>query len=213
MIDLFLFTAIAVLLASGSVLVYLSVELHDVIELENEENRQKAANNLRQPTSSPTLYPLPSYEPTFSPSVLPTVSPTSPTASPSYVRTADPTANPSTQSPSFNPTYAPSSTSKPTFTAIPTVFPSRIPTFIPSVSSKPSTSAPSYQSTASSAPTTNILRAVGAFTYYNIYPRCCQGQSNYDPTYPTTECIEYNGCRHPGQLAAIGYRSLDYVQK
>ena len=65
----------------------------------------------------------------------------------------------------------------------------------------------------SSYPSPKIFNSTASWTYYNGYPKCCVGQANYDPNYPTTECSEYSGCRHPGKFAAAGQRSLEYVQK
>jgi hypothetical protein len=72
----------------------------------------------------------------------------------------------------------------------------------------------SIRPTFSVAPTLSpsTLSSSGSWTYYNAYPKCCPNQANYDPTYPTTECQYYNGCAHPGSFAAIGQRSLDFVQ-
>jgi hypothetical protein len=69
-------------------------------------------------------------------------------------------------------------------------------------------------STPTVAPTSsNSISSYSSWTYYNAYPQCCKDQANYDPTYPTTECLYYNGCAHPGSFAAIGQRSLSYVEK
>jgi hypothetical protein len=57
-----------------------------------------------------------------------------------------------------------------------------------------------------------MFNSTSSWTYYNAYPKCCKDQPNYDPTYPTTECVSYSGCRHPGKFAAIGQRSFDFVQ-
>jgi hypothetical protein len=67
--------------------------------------------------------------------------------------------------------------------------------------------------THTTATVSSIVTSYSSWTYYNAYPRCCQNQANYDPTYSTTECVYYNGCAHPGSFAAIGQRSLSYVEK
>jgi hypothetical protein len=59
----------------------------------------------------------------------------------------------------------------------------------------------------------NIISSSADWTFYQIYPKCCVGYANYDPTASTIECTDYSGCVHPGKFNAIGQRSLDFVQK
>eukprot|EP01104_Vermistella_antarctica_P000552 TRINITY_DN10705_c0_g1_i1.p1 TRINITY_DN10705_c0_g1~~TRINITY_DN10705_c0_g1_i1.p1 ORF type:complete len:439 (-),score=120.94 TRINITY_DN10705_c0_g1_i1:50-1366(-) len=50
-------------------------------------------------------------------------------------------------------------------------------------------------------------------TYFSSYAPCCPNNENYDPDADTTECINYGACEAPGQFAAIGEKSYDYVQQ
>jgi hypothetical protein len=59
----------------------------------------------------------------------------------------------------------------------------------------------------------NIVSSSADWTFYQIYPKCCVGYANYDPSASTIECTDYSGCVHPGKFNAIGQRSLDFVQK
>jgi len=56
------------------------------------------------------------------------------------------------------------------------------------------------------------LSSTAKFTYYNSYPACCPNSPNYDPKADTTECDDYSGCDYIGDFAAIGHKSLSYVQ-
>jgi hypothetical protein len=67
--------------------------------------------------------------------------------------------------------------------------------------------------TNSPATPVNIISSSADWTFYQIYPKCCVGYPNYDPTASTIECTDYSGCVHPGKFNAIGQRSLDFVQK
>ena len=49
-------------------------------------------------------------------------------------------------------------------------------------------------------------------TYYNSYPPCCPNSPNYDPKADKSECDDYSGCDYIGDFAAIGHKSLSYVQ-
>jgi hypothetical protein len=180
--------AVAILLALSGVFIYLGVELKNTLDDNGVLVVPVYPSN--QPTSEPSKFYFPTSHPTSS---FPTSRPTAPTFSPTTVLpTVSPTVSPSCE-PTFQPTLAPSYSFAPS--ASPTT-------------SQPSTTVPTQNPTIN-----NVLRARGAWTYYNIYPKCCPGYPNYDPYYPTTECIYYNGCRHPGSLAAIGYRSVSYVER
>jgi len=63
------------------------------------------------------------------------------------------------------------------------------------------------------------LAASASFTYYQSYPMCCPSSPNYDPTYPTSECDDYSGCKYMGDFAGYvsdnnpeGYQSIDFVK-
>ena len=59
---------------------------------------------------------------------------------------------------------------------------------------------------------------IASFTYYTSYPSCCCGQNGTnisptcDPLAPTDECDDYSGCDYIGDFAALGHRSLDFVE-
>jgi hypothetical protein len=56
------------------------------------------------------------------------------------------------------------------------------------------------------------VTSVASVTYYSSYPFCCPKSPNYDPNAPTEECDDYSGCKYMGDFAAIGHKSLQYVQ-
>lgn len=49
-------------------------------------------------------------------------------------------------------------------------------------------------------------------TYYSSYATCCKGNPNYDPNADKEECDDYSACEYPGDFAAIGHKSFDYVK-
>lgn len=57
-----------------------------------------------------------------------------------------------------------------------------------------------------------VASSTAAWTYYNSYPFCCPESPNYDPNWSTTECDDFSGCDYIGGFAAIGQKSLEYVQ-
>jgi hypothetical protein len=179
--------ALVSLAVLSGVFIYLGTVLSENLNVESVVLTQEVALPSSHPSSSPTKFYFPTSHPTSS---FPTSHPSAPTFEPTY----RPTALPTTANPSKTPTFSPSA----------------LPTISLAPSAAPSTAQPSF----TTKPTPdNTLRANAAWTHYNIYPKCCPGFPNYDPSYPNTECVHNNGCAHPGQLAAVGFRSYDYVQR
>lgn len=44
------------------------------------------------------------------------------------------------------------------------------------------------------------------------YAPCCPKNPNYDPKFPKTECEDYSACEYPGDFAAIGHKTIDWVK-
>jgi len=58
----------------------------------------------------------------------------------------------------------------------------------------------------------NGIARFASCTYYTSYPACCPNSPTFDPSAPTEECDDYSGCEYIGDFAALGHKSLYYVQ-